>query len=113
MTYEWRLTALFVASAVLFTLCTVFIQVGNLSLHYLSTEQLARHRSIVEGSARAPYQYRILSDYAVEGLIRGFAGAGIPQSMISGFISFRLIQNLAIFVLFWKYLERLGFDVHT
>jgi len=96
-------------SAVLFSLFTVFIQVTNLSLAYLQSDQLDRHRAIIEGVARSPYQYRVLSEYLVESIIRTCASLG-NHSVLIGFISFRLLQNLAIFLLLSTLCKRLDID---
>ena len=99
-----------VVSALLFSLFTVFVQVTKLSLAYLQTDQLDRHRVIIEGVARSPYQYRIFSEYIVEWIIRVYTALDVPNSVISGFISFRVVQNLLIFILVSKYYKTLGLD---
>ena len=82
----WR--PILVFCALLFSLFTVFVQVTRLSLAYLQTDQLDRHLRIVEGVARSPYQYRVLSEYIVEWIIRAYTALDVPHSVISGFISF-------------------------
>src|SRR5262249_43587237 len=107
------LVSIFLCSAILFSLLTVFWQVTALSLVYLPTEQLARHRSILEGTAGNPYQYRILSEYLVEGFIRAFTSLGVSQPITSAFILFRIIQNTVIFLLASLYYKKLGLNPYV
>src|SRR5215470_10314104 len=75
--------SVFFGCAILFSLFTVFYQVSELGRAYLMTDQLNRHRYIVQGVAGSPYQYRILSEYPVEGLIRLFTSLDASQPIIS------------------------------
>src|SRR5437588_6980115 len=105
--------SIFLGCAILFSLFTVFVQVTELSLAYLPTEQLSRHRGIVQGEAGSPYQYRILSEYLVEGLLRVFTKIGIPQPITSAFILFRIFQNIAIFLLVSIFYKKLGLNTYV
>ena len=100
-------------SAILFSLFTVWVQVGALSLEYLRTEQLYVHRNILDGVAASPNQYRILSEYIVNGVVQVLSTLGVPQATTAGFVSFRILQNLTIFLLVWRYFTKLGLDVYV
>src|SRR5690242_19224573 len=78
----------FLLCAILFSLFTVYYQVTQLSLAYLPTDQLQRHTDILRGVAKSPYQYRILSEYMVEAVIRGLTLVGLSEPVTSGFIVF-------------------------
>src|SRR5262245_61110978 len=67
----------FVFCAILFSLFTVFVQVTTLSLHYLETTQVVRHMRVLQGNAGDAWQYRVLSEYLVEWLIRGVTILGL------------------------------------
>jgi hypothetical protein len=105
--------SMFLSCAILFSLFTVFYQVAELGRSYLLTDQLARHRLIVQGTAGNPFQYRILSEYLVEGLIRTFTSLGISQPITSAFILFRIIQNTVIFLLASLYYKKLGLNPYV
>src|SRR5258708_6547963 len=104
------MVCLFLVCAILFSLITVFAQVDELKLPFLQPggDQLFRHVRVLEGKAATLSQYRILSEYPVEGLIRAFAYLGIPQPTTTAFISFRILQNIIIFLLASLYYKKLG-----
>jgi hypothetical protein len=91
--------SLVVASAILFSLFTVFSQVTELSLRYLETSQVHRHARVIEGHGGDPYQYRVLSEYLVEGAIQALRSLGFSNATTIAFILFRVLQNTFIFVL--------------
>ena len=55
-----------------------------------------------------PWRFRLLSDWGAEGFLRAARGIGFSQPAVFGFLSFRILQNAAIFVLAWIYYRRLG-----
>jgi len=99
--------------AIFLSLITVFAQVDELKLPYLRGQQVLRHDKIIEGVTPTYAQYRILSDILVEGVIRAFTAVGIPEPVLSGFISFRVFQNTLIFVLAALYYRRLGLNTYV
>jgi len=109
------LNCLFLGCAVLFSLVTVFAQVDELKLPFLQAggDQLFRHTRVLEGKAATHSQYRILSEYPVELLIRAFNYLGIPEYIPAGFISFRIFQNIIIFLLASSYYKKLGLNSYV
>lgn len=77
---------------------TVYAQAWVLGPRYLRESQLERHRDVMENRACNPWQYRVLSEGVLELLLRLSRAAGIA-SPAPAFLLFRLLQNLAIFLL--------------
>ena len=107
------LFSIFLCCAILFSLFTVFYQVTQLSLAYLETDQLYRHMRVLQGNAGNAWQYRILSTYLVEWLIRGLTDLGYPRPIVSGFILFRIVQNTLIFLMAAFYYQKLGLNTYV
>lgn len=84
-------------------------QVGGMA--YLESEQILRHESVVTGAgpwSLDPWAYRLLSELGVEALIETFRSLGRARPDTDGFIAFRFVQNVAIFVLAYAFFRRLG-----
>ncbi len=83
------------------TILTVKLQIDGLQggLKYLSEVQLARHTAVLTGQAPDPWQYRVLSEVIAEAIIRAYQLFPIQNAYIPAFITFRLLQNAAIFLL--------------
>ena len=85
------------ALASLLALFTVTFQFWFITKHYgadyISREQMSRSAAITNHTARAPYQYRLFSDTVFYKLATHFKA---PEGVA---YSFRLFQNLAIFLL--------------
>lgn len=99
---RWGHFQLFISALVIpLTILTIKLQLDSLSggLSFLSDVQLARHTAVLTGQAPNPWQYRILSEWAAEAMIRLYQLFAIPNAFIPAFITFRLLQNAAIFLL--------------
>lgn len=92
------------------SLVGVYFQAGKLGLEYLRTEQLERHDDVIEGTAPDPWQYRLLSEYAVEGWLRLLEFVGLQDPVPLAFLSARIFQNALILTLGFLYYRRLGLD---
>ena len=103
---------LFGGCAVLLSLFTVSVQVHRLTLPYLEGRQLQRHQAVMQGSAPAPWQYRIFSAYLAEGMLRTCARLHVAAPVSSAFIGLRLLQNSLIFFVAALYYQRLGFPAY-
>jgi hypothetical protein len=68
---------------------------------------------VLQGNAGNPYQYRILSEYLVEGLIVALTNLAFPDPITSAFILFRIFQNIVIFSLASLYYEKLGLNTYV
>ena len=99
---------------VLFTALTVYLQVMYLEkpfLYYLEQGlQIQRHTAVLQGTAGNPWQYRLLADYLVEAAIILFKNLDILHPLASAFVTFRVVQNLIIFLLGYFYYRKLGFS---
>src|SRR5437867_3550719 len=94
-----------------FSLMTVALQVRALGLPYVdSGPQLERHRAVLEGTAHDPWQYRVLSDLVVEGVLKAVKTTCAPHPVATAFILFRLLQNALIFLLAASYFR--SFDLN-
>jgi hypothetical protein len=87
----------FAAIVLVLTLGTVYVQEQKLGLDYIEAVQLARHQSVLNGSAPNPWAYRVLSEYVAEGFLRAGSAAHVNHSVAVGFLSFRLLQNTLLF----------------
>lgn len=84
-----------------------------MGLQYLETgNQIKRHQAVLGGSAPNAWQFRVLSDYLVERIILICEFLKLPHPIAAGFLSFRLFQNLAIFVLAAFYYRKLGLNLY-
>lgn len=99
--------------AILFSLLTVFVQVSALGLPYLEKNQIARHRAVLKGTSWNPWQYRVLSEYLVEGVILLLTDLRFPRPVAGAFIMFRFFQNMLIFVLAAYYYKKLGLNTYV
>lgn len=103
---KYQLIILFLCFLAL-TFVTVYHQSKFLGREYLMTEQLTRHRSVIDNTAPNPYQYRVMSCYVIELLIKLFDMSNLFQPELWAFIFMRLVQNMFIFWLSYIYYRRL------
>ncbi len=88
--------------AIILAAVTIKLQLDSLdggAESYIHGVQLARHNAVLQGQAPNPWQYRVLSEYVAEGFIRFFQFLKIQDPIGFGFISLRVLQNIAIFLL--------------
>jgi hypothetical protein len=107
-----------VALVVGLTAATVFVQYRGLRIvglpglgpdELLTQWDLARNRSVLEGTAGDPWNYRLLSEWVAERFYEGARELGSDKPEKIGFLAFRVVQNIAIFWLAWVFLRRLRF----
>jgi hypothetical protein len=87
----------FLAGAVITVLSQFNYIAKNFDTEYIATVDLGRHQAKIDRTAEDPYRFRLLSDYALEGLLRVVPGA-LKDKYAQVSFGFRLIQN---FFLFW------------
>ncbi len=87
--------------ALVLAVVTVKLQLNSLhgGMSYLYGGQLQRHTDVLAGKAPNPWQYRVLSEIMAEGFIDLFRFLQVQDPIGFGFIAFRLLQNMAIFLL--------------
>jgi len=76
---------------------------------YIQKSDYASHRLIVNGSARAPYRYRILTDYVLAGVIH-LAPGQMPEKYVTVSFIFRIFQNFFIFLAAYGFFRTLHFS---
>ncbi len=95
----------------IFSFFTVYLQYKALGRYHIETgRQVVRHQKVLSGVAGNPWQYRILSDYLVEGVIQLFTHFKIPSPIFAAFMSFRFVQNILIFIAAYVFYRKLGFS---
>ncbi len=72
--------------------------------------QLARHQAILAGWAGNPWQYRVLTAYVIEALMRGFRTVSVTH-YAAGFILLRVVEDMLIFALSYVYFRKLRLGV--
>ncbi len=98
-----------VLACLLFGLFTTSEHVAALGWSYLDHgNQILRHENMLAGNAGNPWQYRVLPDYLVEGVIRTFEKVDIPRPIAAAFFLFRVLQDAAIFLAAFLYYRKLG-----
>src|SRR4029453_9360933 len=100
--------ACIVVVAVLLTFATVYLQWFVLGHDFIEGTQNARHRRVLLGVAPDPWPDRVLSEWLVHGAIAACRALGLERPIVWGFLSFRVVQNLAIFLLAARYYSALG-----
>jgi len=93
-----------------FSVVTVKLQLDSLhgGTNFLYDGQLREHNNVLTGQAPNPWQYRVLSEILVEGLIDLCRLLGIPDSIGFGFVAFRLLQNVVLFLLAYALYRQLS-----
>ena len=107
------LLVVFLSCSVLFSLLTVYFQEQHLTLRYIEEGyQIKRHIAVLQGTAGNAWQYRVLSEFLVEGVLSIFKYLGVPHPVASAFLSFRVFQNTLIFMLAALYYKKLGLNTY-
>jgi hypothetical protein len=75
---------------------------------FIHGTQLARHNAVLQGQAPNPWQYRVLSEYAAEGFIRFSQFLKIQDPPGFGFVSLRVLQNIAILLLAFALYQKIS-----
>jgi len=105
---RWRTYVVLWSTVVLLSFVTVLRQEDNLGFSYLRTEQLNRHQAVLDHTAPSPWRYRVLSDYILAPVIKLATSAHIPQPIPIAFLTFRVLQNLAIFLMACAFYRNIG-----
>jgi hypothetical protein len=106
--------SLVLGCALLLSVFTVWIQVDTLGPAHLELGiQIHRHDAVLRGISGDPWQYRILSDYAVEPVLILLKNLGLPHAVAWGFVLFRVFQNVLIFLLAATYYKKLGLNMYV
>jgi hypothetical protein len=99
-------------AALVLCLLTVIVQAREMGFERLQEGgfQVQNHEEVLQGKRGNPFQYRILSEWIVEGFIQAFKAWGIPSPSAVGFLAFRILQNILIFTLAAYYYRKLGLN---
>ena len=84
-----------------FSVVIVKLQLDSLhgGINFLYDGQLREHDNVLAGQAPNPWQYRVLSEFLVQGFIDLCRLLGIQDSIGFGFVAFRFLQNVVLFLL--------------
>jgi len=96
--------------SVLLSIFTVFTQVRELGFGWVNDTQILRHQRVLAGEALNPWQYRVLPEYLLAGVIHVFETSGVAFPVAIAFISVRVIQNVVIFFCAALYYRKLGLN---
>ena len=100
------------AIAALITICltamSVFVQEQALGLSYIEQTQLMRHDAVLQGSAPDPWAYRLFSEWVVAIVLHITETLQFARPTVVGYLTLRVLQNLAIFSLAISYYRRIG-----
>jgi hypothetical protein len=101
---------LLIIGAILLSAIMIKLQVDGIvgGIATLNTEQLERHVDVLRGTAPDPWQYRVLSEWIAEVFVRVFGFLPRPEAVVFGFLSLRMLQNVATFALAYLLYKRLG-----
>jgi hypothetical protein len=101
-----------IAAAIILAAFTTLAYVRAQGVAYLSGgAQVKRHEHMIHGCAGNPWQYRVLSAYLLEGLVRLCRLAGASRPYLLAFVTFRFLQDAAIFLAAVMYFKKLGLSL--
>jgi len=108
-----RLALLVAAAALCFALFTTYEHVVARGMAYFTEDgsQISFQRGSLEGHSGSPIQYRMLTVWLLDGLMKGLAAVGIPRPIPTSFIVLRVLEDFAVFALAYAYYRRLGLSV--
>ena len=116
-----RITLLtIVFCSLIFSLFTVFVQARELVQEsqdgFAALQeggfQADNHQQMMNGHRGNPFQYRILSEWLVEGAIVALKSTSFPFPTPTAFIGVRILQNLLIFIVAAYYYKKLGLTTY-
>lgn len=102
---------LIILLSIILAVVTVKLQLDSLNGgadSFIHGTQLARHNAVLQGQAPNPWQYRVLSEYIAEGFIRFSQFLKIQDPIGFGFVSLRVLQNIAIFLLAFALYQKIS-----
>jgi hypothetical protein len=105
-TWSWWLIRLLCLAGL--TYLTVQGQVTELWPSWVDVDQMTYHTDVLAGKAGNPWQYRVLSVYLAEGAMRLARLLGAAQPAAAVFLSLRILQTVAIYLVARRYYRRLG-----
>jgi hypothetical protein len=100
--------------SLLFSLFTVIVQARELGFERLQEGgfQTDNHQQMMAGHRGNPFQYRIFSEWVVEGFIVALKSTSFPYPSATAFLGVRLLQNLLIFIVAAYYYKKLGLTTY-
>lgn len=101
------ITSLFL---VVLSFYTVFEQFQNPEIKGRIDIQEGRHHAVIVGEAKNPWQYRIFSEWLIEGMVLLANFFGLRQPYFAVFVLLRVFQNITIYYLVYLYYRRLNYD---
>src|SRR5436190_2685361 len=111
-----RITLLIIVlCAIVLSLFTVTVQAREMGFERLQEGgfQVDNHQQMLAGHRGNPFQYRILSEWLAEIFVIAFKNTALPLPSATAFLTFRLLQNIFIFIFAAYYYKRLGLSTYT
>jgi hypothetical protein len=111
-----RITLLIILlCAIVLSLFTVTVQAREMGFERLQEGgfQVDNHQQMLAGHRGNPFQYRILSEWLAEIFVIAFKNTALPLPSATAFLTFRLLQNIFIFLFAAYYYKRLGLSTYT
>jgi hypothetical protein len=81
---------------------------GRPPQEFIENDLVQRHDDVLDRVVGDPWRYRLLSEWGAELFLETARALGFSKPAVVGFLSFRFLQNVAIFGLAWLLLRRLG-----
>ncbi len=104
-----RWIAILAAAAAFLSFFTVYDQIFHRTgIEFLLDDQIERHQRVLAGTAVDPWQYRIFSTVALEGVIRVLRAVGSSSVEYRAFWLMRLAQNMILFIVAAAYWRAVG-----
>jgi hypothetical protein len=103
---RWFIWIVLVALGIL----TVHAQFQNIEIKGRISMQLERHFDVITGAAPGPWQYRVFPEWLIEALVPVAAMLGTTSPFFTVFVFIRVVQNLLIFSLAYRYFQESGFS---
>ncbi len=96
-----------VSLLVLLVPLTVYSQFQDVEIKGRIDMQESRHQAVISGHSGNPWQYRVLSEWVIEGMMCLARAFGLRQSYFVVFVLLRVVQNALIYALVYMYYQKL------
>jgi hypothetical protein len=107
---DWMLV---ICCALCLSLATVAYQMLFMGLSWYETVQWERTLRVIHGESGTPWQYRLLTEGTVYGLVQVFTALDVHRPVGAAFVLVRLVQNFSAFVLAVVFYRSLGLSART
>lgn len=106
---NWK-QALIYIPLIVFSVFTIYAQFQNPEINGRMDLLMERHMAVINGMAPGHWQYRILAEWLIEGMVWVARSFGMADPYFMVFVILRTAQNLLIFFLAFAYFRKSGFS---